>query len=296
MAVSVSRRDLGVILVLFLLTEVLDQLRDRSSNRESATFELDAQAADELFSGWQAAQPSGRRSGSTEPSVFFDFAPPRVPIDAFLLELKGSSEAAQWVTAQLNDHELGSAPLPDEPGSVAVFLVDRAYFVNDLANRLDLRPGSSEPEVAPEWLLLESLTLRPAPIPVSGISFGDSLYFAQGFSSAEQFWRWSDGASARLRVPLNRPLRTVSYELRVLAGTTGRRTAKWLVNGEPIGSMTFDGWEADETSLAFAGTLLRSGINDLELELDSVFTAPGDERKLGLAIRWLAILPDPGPG
>ena len=242
---------------------------------------------DLLFHRWYAPEDGWRWSRGSSPELIFQLG--AEPVGPCSLTLYASSLGRQSVTVTMNGKLLevleyeGSGP------------IHRVIFVPGAL----LRPGENvlgmripDARSTPKDQRVMGLALRHFGLdPLDGgltVDFSDDAYFVEGFSIAENGWRWTDAAVARLLYPVGDP--APDHELELVAGAYGDQSVEILVDGRPVGSTTFSGHEPSTVRLPIATAVLQAHrVHSIELRIPGATRPENDGRLLGIALRTLRI-------
>lgn len=100
--------------------------------------------------------------------------------------------------------------------------------------------------------------------------------------------RWSRGRESALGFRLAAGDAGRPGVVELYASTLGDQEVGVALNGTPLGSLRF-AYEPARRTLPVPAGVLRQGENTLRLEVPGAGPAPGDERVLGLALRWFKL-------
>jgi len=218
----------------------------------------------------------------------------------YLLEITAQPLGPQQVRVGVNGTTLDTIELSERAMRTLPVVVPGRVLIPDGPNTITLEPSAptSTPDDPRQMAVaLHGLRLSALPAGFDGVRFADDVYFGEGFSAAETAFRWTDGGLARVLYPMGAVADGGSYSLQVRATSYGRQRAELLVNGTPVGEMTFSGLGLEATSITVPGRLLKGEtINRVELRLPDAVFPPGDSRRVALAVRSISIAPAPADG
>lgn len=248
-----------------------------------------------VFIDWYDAEDGFRWNRGTTSSVLIK--PAQVDSHRLhLLEIDAIPKGTQHVAVSVNhtpldDFELNGAAsrLVAVPGRLL-----RAGEEITITLKMS-NPSAAATDARQVALALRHLRLSALPDGFE-VRYGEDQYFGDGFSVAEDGWRWTDGPRAALLYPFGavEPDRHYDFELRAIA--YGRQRVELIVNGRAFGPFVFPGIEAHTSRFRLPGDLLLADrVNRVELQLpDAAKAPPPDPRRLGLGVISVRIAPAPG--
>jgi hypothetical protein len=204
----------------------------------------------------------------------------------YIMEVLLGTPLDQEVDVMLNDAKIGHLLLPAYTGSMPE--AQTLVFSGSL-----LEHGSLDTigfDASSPWLAFASLEVYPLLGDKGDINYFDSEFFQTGFSGAEKGWRWTDGAVSTIVYPLATIEIKKDYTMKISSGALGVQEIGIVLNGTPIGNLTFEGFEPQTQTLTFSGALLKD-TNTIDFHIPNASIPEGDSRRLGLAFVSLSIAP-----
>ncbi len=245
-----------------------------------------------LGDDWYGAEQGWRWARGNQPTIFFQQIP--APRRGYLLELSGGARTPQTVTLEIDGQLLGELTFESFEPQTQRLAFDGALLspTGEVQVRLRIRGDrvSDAEDPRPLGLGLRSLELTPLRFPSVAVTHHDDLYFLSGFSAAEQNLRWSQESSARLAYPL-REVESPSYVFELLAGAFGKQRVEIRLNDHDVASWTIDGLTPTHHLIELDATLLRAGVNRIDLQLPDAKNTKSDPRRLGIAFVSARITP-----
>jgi glycosyltransferase involved in cell wall biosynthesis len=243
------------------------------------------------WSGFSAAEVDRRWAGKGNASVGFNWVGPTHPAQ---LRMRCSALGAQRVGVSLNGASPSDCVLEGDDQSIAFDLPPLREGENVLEFSL---PDGRRVDGADSRIL--SIAVHSLEI-VAGLKEfefdvdylpNSSAIEWQGFSHAEEHFRWTDGGYAQAAFVLANPPRAARMALKVFA-LGDQRVQIWM-NGESVFS---DIVSSDPTIVDISVQNLTSGYNTLGFTLpDARSPGDADDRLLGLAIHHLRLEQAPPP-
>ncbi len=262
-------------------------------------------ADDVAFSGWYPIEAGWRWSRGTGATI-------RLRLDhegahrsgLHLLEVVAGARQRQRVRVAVNGVTVGAVDLDGFEPVRHLFMVPAVALEPREDTVVDFAISSPGPEGADArqlGLAFRALQWRHAPVEGLTVRFDDDVFFREGFSAAEEGWRWTDGELARIAYPVAGPgpgntAAGGNYELELLAGANGRQRIEVAINGRPVGEAFMAGFEATRVSLPVpAAFVTPNGLNTVTLAVPDAAPVAPDPRRLGLAVVSVALRPAAEP-
>lgn len=211
----------------------------------------------------------------------------------YVLQVRAGSLLEQQVRVQVNGVSTATFEVDGFQPTWHVVVVPREVLQSSAENVVRLRvsdPGPTADDPRSLGVALRELRLAALSADRPEIGFRDDPYFGPGFSSAESGWRWTDGASASLFLPVGAVPEEAERVLQVAATGYASQRVGLTVNGVAVApEMTVGGDIGTIEWHLPAGVLVPNSVNRLEFQLPDAVAPPGDSRRLGLALVSVAL-------
>lgn len=221
------------------------------------------------------------------------------PHKTYSMEVVAASLKAQKVGVLLNDTDLGHLTLSPFNGTAPetnTLTFSGALLEENSFNKIEFNlTGVSATEAwesRTEGMAFVSLRLYPKVDHQDGVYYFESEFYEDGFGSAEENWRWTDGVTSTVVYPLDDINIGKEYMMEISAGALGVQRVGVKVNDIEIGYLTFEGARPQTQTLTFTGHLLKAhDTNQIQLRIPDAAIPKDDSRRLGLALVSLKISP-----
>lgn len=251
------------------------------------------------FTHWYDAEPDWRWTRGDHAEVTVRL-PGTESSGLYVVQLSAGSLRPQQVAVAVNDVPVGVLEVDGFAPNWYLAVVPSEALHSFAANTFRLQvsaPFSTANDPRRLGLALRELRLAALSSDFPVIAYDADPYFGPGFSTAEQGWRWTDGTSALLSLPLGTVAEDAEHVLTVRARAYGEQRVGLSVNGVAVAPTRTVGGEVGAIEWRLpAGLLAPNRINRLELQLPDATSPPGDSRKLGLAVVSVTVAPaSPAP-
>ena len=252
-------------------------------------------ADDVTFTGWYPIERGWRWSRGPRASIGVRLGDDGIgTTPLYLLELVAGARLRQQVDIEINGTDVGQVDIEGFEATRRLVAVPGALLQPGADNVIDLvisdpgPVGSDERQLGVSFRALQLHRLPPDGLTVS---YDDNAFFTDGFSAAENGWRWTDGVRARIDYPVadgrppGAPAVAGDYMLELLAGANGRQRVEIAVNAIVVGEAVISGFAPTRVVLPIPpSAVTTNGINVVTLTLPDAASAPNDPRQLGLAV------------
>ena len=251
-------------------------------------------SADVIFVHWYEPEDGWRWTRGDGASVLLRLGQVD-PRRLHLLEVLAGSMGTQRVGVHVNGVPVGGFELTGFDPAWRLVTVPGSLLRSGGENALALRvsdPSSTPNDPRRLGVSLRQLRLAPLPTDFLEVTYADDPFFGDGFSVAEDGWRWTDGTRARLYYPMGSVSPENEYVLTIRARALGEQRVELNLNDVSIGRATVAGVELTSITQRFPGTLLLANqINRVELTLPDAATPPDETRRIALALVSVRIAP-----
>lgn len=258
-------------------------------------------AEDVVFVGWYPAEEELRWTRGRRAELLLSVA----EVDSnrpYLLEMKAGALGRQSFDLSINGNPVGDFQLDGlRPRPVVHLLVPGVLVPGENRIRLTVpHPRSADTDPRELGLALHELRFAPLAADLPTVGFRDGRYMREGFSDAEEGWRWTAARRAVISCPVGEVDSAAAHTLCLTAGALGRQSAVVRLNGHRLGEVVIDGFEPVTRALPVPAGLLRPfRLQTVEFEIPGARSTETDSRLLGVAfvaLRLEADGPQPPPG